>query len=120
MKIFNNSTNPLWAGKVNFVDDNNVVLGYDDGQSCCEVVGYCIADKVIEDKSNLTQDSVIEDYEGYQFDTSFFEDYGEVVVFRIIKDEKEKFIHLFNYHNGYYAHGFDFKVNEKIVQSGSI
>mgnify|MGYP007079497782 CR=1 FL=1 len=31
MKIFQD--NDAWNGKVNFVDENNVVLGYDMGQS---------------------------------------------------------------------------------------
>ncbi len=40
MKIF--STNE-WPAKTNFIDENNLVVGWDDGQSCCERVGYFFA-----------------------------------------------------------------------------
>ena len=42
MKIFNKTGN--WENKVNFVDENNVVLGYDMEQCCCEDAGWFISD----------------------------------------------------------------------------
>ena len=33
-----------WPTKVNFVDSNNVMLGYDMEQNCCEVATWCFTD----------------------------------------------------------------------------
>jgi hypothetical protein len=33
-----------FPGKVNFIDSNNVILGYDLGQSCCEHAFWTISD----------------------------------------------------------------------------
>jgi hypothetical protein len=123
MKIFNKTAG--WCEKVNFVDVNNVVLGYDMGQSCCEHADWFIADKPTEailDRKN-TPDGTPEEMPGWVFDPAYRKDVkdireagsewnqldeGGMVIFRIVKDGAEKFIHLFNCHNGYYGHGFDF------------
>jgi len=118
MKVFTKD------GKINFIDDNNVVLGYDLNQGCCESADWFISNKVAPvlkvrstDNPRLT---------GWVFDTSYFLgdlkceslDGGGMAVFRITKDDKEKFIHLYNCQNGYYGHGFDFQVGEDTVQHG--
>jgi len=61
------------------------------------------------------------------FDTTFFKevdggdfDGGGMAIFRIVNREAEKFIHIFNSHNGYYAHGFDFTIAGKTVREGSL
>lgn len=103
-------------GKINFVDENNVFLGYDMNQKCCEYAGWFISTKQ-EDKrrDNDINPSVLE---GFNFDTKFFknivdttkEEYHgtstSIVIFRAVKGNEEYFIHLYNTHNGYYAHGF--------------
>lgn len=43
-----------------------------------------------------------------------------MAIFRIVNREAEKFIHIFNSHNGYYAHGFDFTIAGKTVREGSL
>jgi len=65
------------------------------------------------------------DYSDYRFDTEFFiksdkdpYDVEAVVVFRITDGKNEKFIHLFNCHNGYYSHGFDFTIDNKLTRDG--
>lgn len=123
MKIFNDPD--TWASKVNFVDDNNVVLGYDMSQDCCEHADWFIHDKITTDL--LERPSEEQNYDGWQFDPDFFQqvqssnlDEGGMVVFRIVKDDGEKFIHIFNSHNGYYGHGFYFKVGGEIVQNDTL
>ena len=104
--------------KVNFVDENNVFLGYDLDQNCCEKADWFIADTPQRAVQDRTTDNP--DLEGFVFDPSFFMDVSGIpdpddsnketsmVIFRIVKGDQEKFIHLFNTHNGYYMHGFKF------------
>lgn len=60
MKIFTKE-NSNWDSKVNFVDENNVVLGYDLSQDCCEHADWFIADKpqllgsIVEEKRTVTE-----------------------------------------------------------------
>ena len=128
-------------GKINFVDENNVVLGYDNRQDCCEHANYYIVD---EEPSTVAQDlneaSSHPDpsLEGYVFDTKWFKqlddfyykdgrhfdsgclDSGGAVCFRITKGNEQKFIVLFNCHNGYYGHGFEFKEGNEFLQEGTL
>ena len=114
-----------WGSKVNFVDENNVVLGYDLSQDCCEWADWFISDSMLNDVGNDIDVNVGRDTDltKYRFDTQFFMEHegglldsGKMVVFRIFDGENEKFIHLFNCHNGYYSHGFDFVINNKVVR----
>lgn len=136
MKIFDQLPGD-WISKVNFVDDNNVVLGYDMGQCCCEHADWFIADKIadrIPDRDKA-HDTVPIDMPGWNFDPAFFKkierilsesgdynllDDGGMVVFRIVNGDQEKFVHLFNVQNGYYGHGFTFKIGEVVAQEGTL
>lgn len=40
MKIFNEQRGRFWSGRWNFVDDNDVFVGYDSEQDCCEHASY--------------------------------------------------------------------------------
>lgn len=112
---------------VNFVDSNNVFLGYNLGQCCCENADWFISDKP-ESKSDAGSNEISsEELEGFVFDTSYFEevtdgyfDGGGMVIFRMVRGQEERFIHLYNIQNGYYGHGFEFVVDGKKVQEGGI
>jgi len=129
MKIFER-----WD-KVNFVDENNVFLGYDLAQSCCEHAGWFIADEPTniivereEDKPSKKNPEIITELNGWVFDKEYFKqinkipEEGSIAVFRIFNSDLglEFFVHLFNCHNGYYSHGFEFKENENILKSDYI
>jgi hypothetical protein len=128
MKIFNKTEN--WPSKVNFVDENNVVLGYDTDQLCCEHADWFIADVLTENCTNRedTPDGTPEEMPGWNFDPAFIRevrdesefDYGGMVIFRIVKDGAQKFVHLFNSHSGYYGHGFDFKAGDVAIKHGHL
>lgn len=118
MKLFDRD------GKINFVDENNVFLGYDMGQDCCERADWFIADAPKESEPGTDRDGV-PDLEGFVFDTAFFKhvdggtfDGGGMAIFRIVNGSTERFIHIFNSHNGYYGHGFDFAIGGKSIQNG--
>ena len=102
-------------GKINFVDENNVFVGYDIEQSCCEYADYYFSyEKEIACRDNTISDEIIEPY---SFDVGFFEqieDFGDggLVRFRLIAEGREPlYLHLFNSHNGYYCHGFVAEIN---------
>lgn len=115
-----------WPHKINFIDGNNVVVGYDLSQDCCERAGWYISVNKridINDEESLGQEAV----EGYVFDPLYFDevknsdslDCGEMVRFRLVrKDSPDLFLHLFNVHNGYYAHGFTMNINDKTMKEG--
>lgn len=126
MKIFN-QTNPF-PTKVNFVDENNVFVGYDMEQDCCEEAGWFIAEGRATSSEDIEADNPTPDVESYSFDPEYYEELtvmrGEecnIAVFRLVRDDKpDLFLHLYNTHNGYYSHGFEMKVDGALTRNGSI
>ena len=127
MKIFNNNENS-WSEKVNFVDDNNVLVGFDMSQACCESFGWFVCSKeptkIIEEENAEKLET-----EEYQFDVDYFKevtpdeeywDDGGIAIFRLVNGESEMFLALHNSHNGYYSHGFDMKVGGKTIRDSSL
>jgi len=130
MKIFKGKKDKYsWNNRYNFVDENNVFVGYDADTSCCEDGGYILSKTI----PTSTQEPSIKIVEvNYIFDTSFFKegvisqdelDSGGSVVFKMVnKNDPADVIYLtlFNCHNGYYGHGFDMTINDKIIHEGSL
>jgi hypothetical protein len=129
------SSNSFWATKVNFVDDNNVLVGYDFAGNCCENFGWYIYDKVGhtngEDpvfSDSINEKALNESLKEWTFDTAFFDrltndksyDEENIAVFRLVNGDNELFLHLYNSHNGYYHHGFDFSKDGTIIHTGSL
>ncbi|MFZ9300928.1 MAG: DUF7448 domain-containing protein [Chitinophagaceae bacterium] len=121
MKIFKKD------GKTNFVDDNNVFVGYDTEGYCCEYFGYVLTMFIPNDVDELYSDIKEEILEGYNFDKKFIKniltipglyDTGGAKSFRLEKDKEEVFLTIYNYHNGYYSHGFEFSCDGEIIEEG--
>lgn len=123
MKIFERDKSSFYE-KINFVDGNDVFVGYDLSQDCCEDAGWFIAHKITPYDYNDTFDKLIPDVEAYCFDKDFFQqvesydlDGGGMVVFRLLADgEPDLYLHLYNCHNGYYGHGFEVKHGGEVVR----
>ena len=106
-----------WPSKVNFVDENEVHLGFDTQDDCCANGGWFLSDKKDEWLEETFKEESM-DLPGWTFDPSYFAnpefkreyDDGGTAQFRIVKGAEEKFITLYNHHNGYYSKGFEFKV----------
>jgi hypothetical protein len=122
MKIFN------LAGKVNFIDENNVLVGFDYESSCCEVFGYFLSrtPPTTLDPADVLQESD-EAFAGFVFDTEFKEsvafvkpDDADTVVFRLTRGDETIFLTLHNTHNGYYGHGFDMTLDGARLHSGCL
>lgn len=127
IRIFD-QTEP-WPDKVNFVGINNMVVGYDMEQDCCEYAGWYITEIEPDDNSVLTEHGVgkPEEYkenplyklDGFNFDPEWSKtgrsrdlDEGGWVAFKMVLggwrrgESKPRYLVLFNCHNGYYGHGF--------------
>lgn len=111
-----------WPTKVNFIDDRGTALGFDTQDDCCANGGWYIADKPDQHGSEIEEAFKMESsiMEGWRFDPSYFKEYpeadgsydeGDRHEYRIVHEDsgKEKFITLYNHHNGYYSKGFEFR-----------
>lgn len=122
MKIFEH------GDKVNFIDINNVFVGYDLSQKCCEDADWFIADtpkhRIAEAKNNY------DNLEPFVFDVSYVkdmqipkDDYTDenIVIFRLTDGDRGKYLHLYNCHNSFYSHGFEFVNSDKsIIDKGTL
>lgn len=138
--------------KYNWVDENDLFVGFDSGTCCCELAHYLYLNKnpVMYPKALNAlydyvsgyidgfnhEDSGIEkipedflDLENYKFDPdSTWE--GEMaqkynntnfVVFKLLPDSPQNdaiYLMIYNIHNGYYGHGFEFKNGDNIILDG--
>ncbi len=126
MKIF--VSEGKWSGKVNFVDKNNVLLGFDNDDDCCAHGGWFLSDnKEAWDEETFKEGPM--DLPGWVFDKEYFRDRANeiehrdadgAVQFRLVNGDKEKFLTLYNHHNGYYSRGFEWTDNRNLIQEGSV
>lgn len=111
--------------KINFVDENNVFVGYDLIRSCCEHADWFISDKEKDTTGDIANKY---DISAYVFDTKYFAevasndvDAGGMVRFKLVSPDKPNlFLHLFNSHNGYYSHGFEAKIGDEKWKDGNL
>lgn len=110
MKVFN------YGGSINFIDENDVFLGYELSTSCSEFADY----KLFYDRKGKKEvtyknyDELNDILDGYFFDitfmVSFYDDKNtksNIALFRLINESNNSiYLGLSNRHNGYYVHGF--------------
>ena len=122
--------------KVNFIDENNVFVGFSTRIDCCENCFWWLCTdwtraKKIDNCKKIIEGSISELNEklkGFVFNTNFFRQYkgedrfeeGGAVVFKLMKKNKRIFLILENHHNGYYSHGFELMDNDELIQDGYI
>jgi hypothetical protein len=122
MKLFEDENS--W----NWVDENNVVLGFRNSSRCCEQFGYRYFTKEPTDDISLKDEEArIDSLDDFVFDTSYCiflhnssSDCGGYVAFRIVNKNTNETIYLtiYNHHNGWYSHGFQFKYKDRIIREG--
>jgi hypothetical protein len=124
MRIFNQSK--PFDKKVNFVDKNNVVLGYDRSRDFCAHATWMLS---ATPGIQATQCEMPGSLEDWTFDPSYRHDESRkkthTASFRIVSPTGEAlYIVLRNTHNGYYAHGFKFSHNyngiERVIREGEL
>ena len=126
--------------KVNFVDENNVLVGYETKSQCCEGYGTIISRDLSTVFDHLSLESIISEdiqdiqdniqLESWVFDPAFFarsliQGPNEEVdcclaIFRITNDHDSAFLILYNVHNGYYTHGFSMFEDGTIIRQGRL
>lgn len=129
MKYFH-SDKDMWGDKINFVDENNVLVGFDYSHQCCESFGWYIKEEInLEDTKSCVSDVDIDkQLEGWVFDPKFYQEQNVedgwhnkgLAIFRLINGDKEQYLHLYNTHNGYYCHGFEFCKDEVVLRKGCL
>ena len=123
--------------KVNYVDDNNVFVGADTTQHCCEDfrslvtnspdLEYDYDDKFVECSVQTnhkfpTEAEPNEEFSEYSFDTTYHQMYGwsdggRRATFRLVAEGKEDlFLHFVNAQNGYYTHEIEYKINGELIE----
>ena len=115
--------------RTNFIDENDVFVGFDTYQNCCEHAGWFISDEheayVDGYSTTKVRPNTVEgirdfDVTGYALDTSGPEDIegndiyeGTQLEFRLTKEgSKDLFLNIFNAQNGYYSHEVFIKAGE--------
>ena len=130
MKVFTPENS--FEDRINFLDSNNVLVGFQTHQDCCETSGWYFSKNKKTDTDydegvmELEEENIL--VKDYNFDPDYFEEVkdanveeGGMIRFRLIDDKKnELFLHIFNSHNGYYSHGFSVSIPGKKVIEGSI
>lgn len=124
MKLFEDENS--W----NWVDENNVVLGFRNSSQCCEQFGYCyFAKEPTDDISLKDEEAIIDSLDDFVFDNSYYtflhnssSNCGGYVAFRIVNKNTNETVYLtiYNHHNGWYSHGFQFKHKNDIIIEGII
>ena len=133
--------------RINWVDSNNVFLGFENQGQCCSDTGFIYLDSLNEDKKPI--DIEFTDNNNFFFDPNFYlpykkEDFnlkkiiksidpnfdknierGEWydfygAIFKIINGSKEIYLLIYAYQNGYYAHGFKFCNNQTVLVEDSV
>jgi len=127
MKVFERTDTDGWGNRLNIIDENNVLVGFDYRQSCCENFGYYFSTTEPTNPLEYDEEPVDVDFAhaDYVFDPSFMKEHSEgernIAVFRLVnKEMNEMFLVLYNHHNGYYAHGFDMIKDDKTLFDGSL
>ena len=129
MRVFETKDERYGCKKVNIVDENNVFVGYSFDAQCCEMFGYVFTDKDPSKGIDYTNKKNIDfKHEDFKFDTKYFKEFegyynseANSVAFKLVnKDGNEIYLVLYNYHNGYYYHGFEMKIGDEIVKKGDL
>ena len=121
--------NKGYDNSINFIDKDDTFVGFDLSQCCCEQFGWYIIDKEDCNYDKYCPEST--EYNPYNetqlkrfiFDRNYIKiqpdtaEGGGYVVFCLYspREHKHLFLHLFNMHNGYYAHNFEFKYKDKHI-----
>lgn len=127
IKIFDRTQ--AFPGKVNFIDENNNLIGFDMDSCCCEDFGWYIEGTDLKGDGNSKGGKFI--LQGYYFNRKSLqiiknrdEEGGKVIIAlngRSIAPFGKRppilTLHLFNNHNGYYSHGFNLKIDDETIVS---
>ena len=124
MRLFERTSESGWGNRLNLIDENNVFVGYDYEQDCCEDFGYKFETSkrnIIEEKPDLNGAFFTLNHKKLKSTDDYYDDgdyeYGFEI--KLANGELIWFV-IYNYHNGYYSHGFDFKNDKETLIEGCL
>ncbi len=117
--------------RINFVDKNNVLVGYEYERDCCEMFGYYISDVYenevfdIKNTSNvITDEKIIEEIkQDFNTRNGIFvrkDSCSEEFRYKVFNLTNKKQLVIYNAHNGFYHHGFDISKDDVIYEKGEL
>ena len=122
-----------YSYKVNWLDDQGVLVGWDDEQQCCENFGCGVYDKEsgkhVSDDPNGLPYHFAKTYEANTYETNSKNNIeraycgdieAELFQVEMFPDDGNSPVlvfECFNHHNGYYYHDFEMKVDFKECDS---
>lgn len=113
--------------KINFIDKNDVLVGFDSYQSCCENFGWFYSfEPLLKQLNELPNEpNPPSDLEEYVFNPGYIKesegDYDTyAVTFELLNGENKLYLTLYNSHNGYYSHGFSLQAGDKVIKASSL
>jgi len=113
-------------GKINFVDENDIFIGFDYEQDCSESFGYYFTNMNPSEIEFDNECRTVEGIKDYVFDPTFFKEIkgcdpeDNAAVFMMVNDKDVKYLVIYNSHNGYYSHGFAMSKREVILYDGDL
>jgi hypothetical protein len=103
-----------YDGRINYVDENNLLVGFDMQRDCCEEFGHGVFYTLPKDPIKEKPEVGI-DLTPYRFVNEapkvidFSGDEGGARAFKIVAEElPDAYVVIWNCHNGYYSHGFEY------------
>ena len=109
-----------FSSRLNFVDDKDNYVGWDDSQSCCESHFWGVFtdaygnNPVSNDEAELARCSFNLNVVPYMLedDSQHVDECGGVMVFELLTDEGGiLYLLVGNDHNGYYSHSYEYAIN---------
>ena len=110
----------VWTGKRNWIDQNDIVVGYDEDRQCCEDFGWGVYNA--ETKERLQDDPAGLLYHFGDADTDVDFDNAltdldgdsnnDIIHIELLPDDGKSpklILEFYNCHNGYYHHDFSIK-----------
>ncbi|QPB12353.1 hypothetical protein [Providencia phage PSTCR6] len=111
------------SSRVNFVDKNDNFVGYSLARQCCENAWYEVVRITYEGSKEVDNDYISDDAwihlglleanPDYDSDHLPDSDYENTEIFVVQNEETLEVVYicLYNMHNGYYAHVFEWNIN---------
>lgn len=115
-----------WSNKWNFIDANNVLVGFDSEHACCEYFGYRFGsvpfgDDASDDAASLEPYVFVRDQEPQSRRVGPVSCGDDEMSFRMVADGKpDLWLTIYNYHEGYYMHGWTFGPKDAAERHGKI
>ena len=116
---------------INFVDDQNKLVGWDDNYQCCEDFGWVFHNFASDEEADRFENTgdkedIPDNLSGIDnpdLSQAYFADEQPLATsgkFKIEGCKECNWLILYNFHNGFYYHGFMYKEKDKEIFRGKL